>query len=353
MISSSAADKELDNSSSLTKRTSLPCNGYPSNPQPVDSQGKGSNIIAHTIKQEPVSLTDDSLYTVEERAAPTTLDMMKTVSFQRLTVDHSYTKNTQMMGQRQPPPLSPCKHPLPQSSSFLSAVDPESSHIKLPSPVKNDRSLLLVERAEQTLVVRHTSSPTPSLVGFSLLLDTESDSSGDSLSDSAEVEDCWVPLSLVVSVPHSLLQKHTSSVDGDSDQGTMQSSPVASRHRTHKLILPKNGLYIYAALKGAPKPSNSRVQKRRGVWFARDETEQPSGMIGEEEGEGRKREEDGEEDEEEEEEEEEEEIEMNHETRDVMEHSLAGGRENVRRKALRRWHPYVSVEAEFGVSAEY
>ena len=323
----------------------MPCSGHPSHPHPVHSHRDDSSNVAHTITQEPLPLTEQRLPALDkERGASTSLDMMKTLSFQRLAVDHSYTKNFHMAGQTSLPPIPPS--PLLQSrdNSFLTVIDPQSSLIKLPSPVKPDRSVLLVERAGQTLVVEHgyASSPTPSLVGFSLLLDTESDSSGESLSDSAEAEDCWIPLSLVVSVPHSLLQKRPSSVDSDAEQGGLPSSPVSSRHRAHKLHLPRNGLYLYATRKGGPKQSgNSWAQRGKGVRFAGDGTEHVPERSGEEEEEEGKRR-----DEEEE-----------CETKDGVESSLSSpgtgswsvGRESAEKRTMKNWGSHISVKVGFGV----
>ena len=226
-----------------------------------ESTNSGTHSISHShpTTSNKKSHSQSSLANENERVTASA-EVMKT---HHITIEHCYPKDIHLLGQ----PLPPTTLSSQTDRSFLSEVIPGSSKKPL-CPEKQVPRVdnLLVERTEHILTIETGAWP-PSLVGFDLGIETESDSSCDSSFETEEQQ--WMPFSLPVSFP--LLQKSTVSNTVNSETDNSQSYPAT---QTKVLRRPRNGLYLYATRKGTSKDSpdeTRQLSKKREVHFATDD----------------------------------------------------------------------------------
>ena len=240
----------------------------PTNSGAHDSPANHAKVIHSVIKNQSSSSS--------------TQEVMKTLPFHHITLEHCYARSTHLLGQ--PNFSKSCSSVVPHAmdNSYLSVVCPPDS--KAPAtPMCDGSHGLTVERTEHILVAE-AGLTAPSLVGFDLGMETESDSSWESMSDSFEAEEQWVPFTLPVSIPQLLIRKATTTTSSDNNmvdndsENRQPSSPVgalAGVLQQKSLRLPRNGLYLYATRKGAPVAASDNVRqlrRRKGVRFAPDES---------------------------------------------------------------------------------
>lgn len=212
----------------------------------------------------------------------------------RLIVEHNYSKHKDYI------PLQTHHKPLPQQSpgsqlislpsSQLTPLPTHEDNVSLTSPPLFDNNKLTV-RSTAVLADTPIGSP-PSLVGFNLLLDTESDSSDSSSSplrrSTHGKENIWRPTSLMVSLPYHLLHQLPSpeeepfSAPPTSEECSPASSPPPALANMDNSSAPRprdlHSLYLFAQ-KGAPKRLRLNEGALREVQFI-DETGDTQNKIG-------------------------------------------------------------------------
>ena len=211
-------------------------------PMPKAKPEKGYSLSLKSSTLQ--SVFKDGLNDSQSLAGEKSKSFLKSVSSERILIEHSYARQSTNSSQL------PDSNLEGHTQHCLTTSDPSNSVVSLPDQ-SEIRSTSLETLVEMELETDDTSDSSPSSPAcFNLDLDTEPDSSVNSPLSASDYDS----FSLIVSIPRSSLSSRPSSADSkSSDTSSLSEQSDNIRLRNGRVL---NNLYLYASRKGHPKSAS-------------------------------------------------------------------------------------------------